>query len=110
MTVIKRALIGFVGVLLVLLVWGLVEPYMPATETQAAYIPGLPAAWEGQQIAVLADWQIGMWLDNTATIQQAVAELVARRPAAVLIAGILCTAPAMTRTKMCSRLNNSCGH
>lgn len=56
-------------------------------EPQVAVIPGLPAAWVGQKIAVFGDWQIGMWLTNTPTIRSIVTQLVQERPSAVLIIG-----------------------
>lgn len=46
-----------------------VEPYLIDTEEEVAEIPNLPAAWEGQRVALISDWQVGMWLDNTNTIQ-----------------------------------------
>lgn len=83
----KYLLFGFLGLLGILLVWGLIEPYFIDEEPQVAEIPNLPPSWEGKRIAVMADWQVGMWLDNTATIDRIVEELIEERPAAVLIAG-----------------------
>ncbi len=50
-------------------------------------MPGLPAAWSGQRVALIADWQIGMWLGNTPTIRRILKQLIEERPALVLIAG-----------------------
>ncbi|HEY9669329.1 MAG TPA: metallophosphoesterase [Coleofasciculaceae cyanobacterium] len=83
----KYLLFGFLGLLGILLTWGLIEPYFIDEEHEVAEIPNLPPSWEGKQIAVIADWQVGMWLDNTATIDRIVEELIEERPAAVLIAG-----------------------
>jgi predicted MPP superfamily phosphohydrolase len=83
----KYLLFGFLGLLGVLLVWGLIEPYFIDEEPQVAEIPALPPSWEGKRIAVIADWQVGMWLDNTPTINRIVEELIEERPEAVLIAG-----------------------
>lgn len=87
----KRVLIyavgGLLSVLVLLLAWGLIEPYMLDVKTYDVSIPNLPAAWEGQQIGLVADWQIGMWLDNTSTVAQSVDRLIAARPAAALLAG-----------------------
>jgi uncharacterized protein len=79
--------VGVLSVIILLLVWGLVEPYFLDVEEEHAVIPGLPPAWEGQQIGLLADWQIGMWMDNTSTIRQSVDYLAEQRPALVLLAG-----------------------
>lgn len=70
-----------------LLAWGLIEPYFIATEEREAEVPGLPAAWEGERVGLISDWQVGMWLDNTSTMRRSVDLLVEERPAAVLIAG-----------------------
>ncbi|MDP9477714.1 MAG: metallophosphoesterase [Actinomycetota bacterium] len=83
----KYAVLGALGVVLLLLSWGLIEPYFIDTEEQVAEIPGLPSSWEGQRIGVIADWQIGMWLDNTRTMRRSAELLAEERPAAVLIAG-----------------------
>lgn len=83
----KYAVLSTLGAVLLLLSWGLIEPYFIDTEEQTAEIPGLPASWEGQRIGVIADWQIGMWMDNTRTMRRSVELLVEERPAAVLIAG-----------------------
>ncbi|HAA29437.1 MAG TPA: metallophosphoesterase [Cyanobacteria bacterium UBA8553] len=84
---IKYTLLGLLGIFGLLLFWGLLEPYLIDTEEEVAEIPGLPAAWEGKRVALIADWQIGMWLDNTSTIRRIVEQLIEERPAIVLIAG-----------------------
>lgn len=83
----KYLIFGFLGLLGILLTWGLIEPYFIDEEHEVAEIPNLPSSWEGKQIAVIADWQVGMWLDNTATIDRIVEELIEERPTTVLIAG-----------------------
>lgn len=83
----KYALLGLLGVVGIVLIWGLIEPYFIDKEAEVAEIPDLPPAWEGKRIAVIADWQVGMWLDNTPTIARIVDELIEERPAAVMIAG-----------------------
>lgn len=84
---IKYLVAGSVGLVSLLLIWGLIEPYVIAVEHNVATIPGLPAAWDGQRIGVLADFQVGMWLDNVAAVRGSVTRVIAERPAAVLIAG-----------------------
>lgn len=87
MKIIKNILLGLLGLFGLLVIWGLLEPYIIDTEEEVAEIPGLPAAWEGKRVALIADWQIGMWLGNTPTIRRTVEQLIEERPALVLIAG-----------------------
>lgn len=70
-----------------LLTWALVEPYFLNVEEEEALIPGLPEEWEGKQIAAIGDFQIGMWMDNNATVRKAGEELVEIKPEAVLFLG-----------------------
>lgn len=64
-----------------------VEPRFVVRHDEAAAIPHLPAAWEGRQVAVFADLQVGMWWANTDAARRLVRTVVHIRPAAVLIAG-----------------------
>ncbi|WP_232336881.1 metallophosphoesterase [Planococcus lenghuensis] len=73
--------------LVLLIVYGLIEPQLLDVEEEEAGIPNLPEEWEGQEIAVLADFQIGMWLDNKSTVEEAITEIVERDPSAVLLLG-----------------------
>jgi predicted MPP superfamily phosphohydrolase len=78
----------FVKILAAAVIYGTaIEPRILLREDQMAPIPALPAAWEGQQVAVFADLQIGMWWANTDAIRRAVAKTVQIHPAFVLIAG-----------------------
>lgn len=87
------ALKWFGGVLLalvlLLLVWGsLIEPrFLLDIEHFDAEIPNLPAEWDGQQVAFLADFQVGMWGDNDGMVEKAVEEILQTDPALVLIGG-----------------------
>lgn len=84
---IKYILLSLLGIFGLLLIWGLLEPYTIDTEEEVAEIPNLPSAWQGQRVALITDWQIGMWLGNTPTIRRTVEKLIEERPALVLIAG-----------------------
>lgn len=86
-TVLKRTLGGLFALVGLLLLWGLLEPYTIDEQRYEVSLPELPASWDGQQVAVIADLQIGMWLGNTPTVQRIISRLVAQRPALVLIAG-----------------------
>jgi|GEM_PF-624234 len=88
MKTVTLVLAGLGLLVILLLAWGAgIEPRLIDEQQETAEIPGLPAAWAGQQVAVVADFQVGMWWDNTGTVRRVVARLVERRPAAVLIAG-----------------------
>lgn len=78
---------GGVGLLGLLVVWGLIEPHVLNLEEETAIIPNLPKAWEGQKIGQLSDFQIGMWADNPGTACRSVKKLIEVQPAAVLISG-----------------------
>lgn len=81
--------LGLLAALLLLLLWGVaVEPrFLLDTEEYEAEVPNLPPAWEGQQIALLADFQVGMWWDNTGMVEEAIETVIEARPALALIAG-----------------------
>jgi predicted MPP superfamily phosphohydrolase len=64
-----------------------VEPRFVVTEHERADIPRLPPAWEGKQIAVFADLQVGMWWSNRDAARKVVHQVVELKPAATLIAG-----------------------
>lgn len=86
-TAIRNITLGLLTIIGLLLLWGLAEPYSIDEEAHTATINALPSDWEEKRIAVIADLQVGMWLDNTGTIERIVNRLVRERPAAVLIAG-----------------------
>jgi predicted MPP superfamily phosphohydrolase len=70
------------------LLWGMaIEPYLLEWRDEVAEVPRLPAAWEGRELVLLADLQVGIWLANTRAIRTIVRRLVARRPSLVVIAG-----------------------
>lgn len=79
----------FLGLVLLAVAYGtLVEPrFILDVEDEVAPIPNLPPEWEGQTVAVLADFQIGMWFANEGMVRRAIEEAIERRPAAILLAG-----------------------
>lgn len=88
MKYVKRTALGLLGVVGLLLVWGVaIEPRIIDREDVVAHVPALPPAWDGQQVALIADFQVDMWLANTDTVRRIVEGLARERPAAVLIAG-----------------------
>ena len=86
---ILKYLAGVLGtVLVLLLVYGLIEPRLILDERrETAAIPALPQQWEDAEIAVLADLQIGMWWANTGMVERAVETVVEEQPDAVLLGG-----------------------
>lgn len=87
MKIFKRLLLFLGALLVLLLIWGLVEPYFVKVKEEEAAIPNLPASWEDKEIAVIGDFQIGMWMDNDSTVEQMAEELVEMDPSAVLFLG-----------------------
>ena len=86
--VIKWGLLGLGMTILLLLVWGsLIEPYLTDVERETAMIPNLPSSWQGRQVGVIGDFQVGMWGDNEATVRKAVRQLVELHPHVVLLLG-----------------------
>ena len=77
------------AVIVFLLVWGVaIEPrFLLDTQTHEAEVPRLPSAWEGRTVALFADLQVGMWMDNTGMVERAVEEALEADPALVLFAG-----------------------
>lgn len=76
------------AIIIVAIFWGVViEPRLIEQREWTVEIAGLRPSWDGQQIALMADLQVGMWLGNTDTVRRMVARLIQRKPAAVLIAG-----------------------
>lgn len=91
-----RALLAGAGVLLFSgLVYGAaIEPRLLLDKTAfEVELPGLPEGWEGRRIALLADFQIGMWLGNVGMAEQAVAAALEEGVDLVLIAGDFVYAP-----------------
>lgn len=89
MKCLKYVSLGLLGLLILLLFWGVaIEPRLIMdTEEEVATIPDLPKSWEGQRVGLIADMQIGMWLANTDMVEHMVSELIEERPALALIAG-----------------------
>lgn len=70
------------------LVWGVaIEPYRLDREDITARVPDLPEQWQGEQVALITDFQVGMWLDNSHLLSDIAEELASMAPAAVLIGG-----------------------
>ena len=83
----KYAAIGLAGVVGLLVIWSFIEPHTLDEVEETAQIPDLPPDWEGKQIGLIADFQIGMWGGNPDTARRSVDKLIEAKPAAVLFAG-----------------------
>jgi len=72
-----------------LALWGVViEPrLLLETRRVSAGVPGLPPQWRGRRVAVLADWQVGMWWANIGMVRRAIDAVIRERPAALLVVG-----------------------
>ena len=76
-------------VLLLIAIWGVVvEPrFLLDVRNETAEVRNLPESWDGETIVLLADFQVGMWLDNDGMVRKAVRKAIDLDPGAVLIAG-----------------------
>ena len=84
----RRAMTGVLVTVLLAIAWGFIEPHVVLdTERVEAAVPGLPASWDGQEVAFLSDIQLGLRLTNGGTARDAVRALVEDPPAAVLLGG-----------------------
>lgn len=101
----KGGLTAAMLVVLILLGWAFAEPrlLLDVQETEAT-LPDLPDTWVGEEIAVLADFQIGMWMDNYDMVERAVAEAIRRRPKVALIAGDFVYHPDSSKIRKAVRL------
>lgn len=79
--------IGFGIVVLVLVVWGLLEPRFLDRESIEGEIPELPSGWRGTTVVQLSDWQVGLWLDNPGTVEEAIEETIELDPDLVVLTG-----------------------
>lgn len=77
------------GLVLLLAYSALVVPRLVDERELRVELPRLPAAWEGQQVAVFSDLQVGMWAANLGTVERIVDRVIERRPAVVLVGGDL---------------------
>lgn len=87
MGVVKALVRGALGTAGLFLLWSIIEPYLIDQQKYQVKIPHLPACWDGERIALIADLQVGMRLGNTWTIQRIVKRIVEQKPAVALIAG-----------------------
>ena len=87
--VLRRVAVAVAAAITLLLVYGVsVEPRLILDERDVtAELPGLDPSWEGEQLAVFSDLQVGMWMSNERMVEKIVERTVEADPAAVLLAG-----------------------
>ncbi len=97
----RTLLVTIVVVLLALAVYGVfVEPRLLLDdESFEAELPGLPPGWDGETVALVADFQIGMWLGNTGMVEEAVDDAIDDGVALALIAGDFIYKPDSARVR-----------
>ncbi len=85
----KRTLIVVLSFVALLIVYGtFIEPrFILDVQEHEAEVPQLPTEWEGRKVAMLADFQVGMWMDNVGMISRAVDEAIDQDVDVVVIAG-----------------------
>lgn len=87
-TALTYAVAGSTAAAALLAAWSaLVEPRLIDQRSEAAAIPNLPTAWDGRQVALLADLQVGAWFSNVGTVKRVLKRVREARPAVALIAG-----------------------
>lgn len=84
-----RAFTILAGALAVLALWGaVVEPrFLLDDHAFEAELPHLRPAWDGRTVALLGDFQIGMWMGNTGMVEKAIEDAVDDSVSLALIAG-----------------------
>ncbi|MFN2373781.1 MAG: metallophosphoesterase, partial [Cyclonatronaceae bacterium] len=89
MKILKSTLLVILVILFALGIWGfIIEPrFLLDVQEYDVEVLNLDPDWEGQKVALLADFQVGMWWGNTGMIKKAVRKAVEANPAVVLIAG-----------------------
>lgn len=75
------------GLVLILIIWAFVEPYTYDRKDYTVNLPNLDRTWDGRKVAVIADFQVGMWLDNVSTIRRIIDDIIEESPDIVLILG-----------------------
>ncbi|WP_420456746.1 metallophosphoesterase [Rubrivirga sp.] len=97
----RTALAVFALVLVGLLVYGVfVEPRLLLDdEAFEAELPNLRPGWDGKTIALMADFQIGMWLGNTGMVEEAVEDAIDDSVSLALIAGDFLYRPDSARVR-----------
>lgn len=86
---VRRSVVAIAAAVALLLVYGVaVEPRLILDEERFdVTLPRLASEWDGAEVALLSDLQIGMWWANEAMARRAVERVVAAEPDLVLLGG-----------------------
>lgn len=105
----KRTSIVALCVLGGLLLYGsAIEPRLLLDDVAfEAELPHLPEGWDGQTLALVSDFQVGMWLGNTSMVEEAIEDAVDDSVAALLIAGDFVYRPDSARVRKATALVRS---
>ena len=97
----KRILGGIGSVVALLLLWGVVlEPRLFLDDRKfEAELPGLSTGWDGQKVALVADFQYGMWWDNVGMMEETVEDAVDEGVSLLLVAGDFLYKPDSTKAE-----------
>ena len=84
-----RVLAVIASLLAAVLIYGVaIEPRLLLDDQKfEVELPNLPGGWEGQTVALIADFQVGMWLDNKGMVEEAVEDAIDEGVSLALIAG-----------------------
>ena len=96
-----RILAGIAALLVAFLVYGVViEPRLLLDDEKfVAEVPGLPAGWDGQKVALVADFQYGMWLGNVDMMEETVKDAIGEQVSLLLVAGDFLYRPDSTKAR-----------
>ncbi|MDT0631238.1 metallophosphoesterase [Rubrivirga litoralis] len=96
-----RVLAGLGLFLLFFAVYGVfIEPRILLDDKKfVAEVPDLPPAWDGKKVALVADFQYGMWLDNVGMMEETVEDVVDEGVALLLVAGDFLYKPDSTKAE-----------
>ncbi len=85
-----RVALSTLGLLIIVpLIYGVViEPrFLLDDQAFEAELPNLAPGWDGKTVALVGDFQIGMWLGNTGMVEEAIDDAIDDSVSLVLIAG-----------------------
>ena len=97
-----RVALSTLGLLiLVPLIYGVViEPrFLLDDEEFEAELPNLAPGWDGKTVALMGDFQIGMWLGNTGMVEEAIEDAIDDSVSLALIAGDFLYKPNQERVR-----------
>ena len=85
---ILRSILFLLIILTPVMIWGIIiEPRLIDEVKLDVVIPNLPEAWEGRRVAFMADLQVGIFLDNSDTVERMVERIIKGNPALVILGG-----------------------